>query len=511
LAPLIQAAQGQARESESEEEQAAQGVRDAEAAVEARWEDVARRDEELRRLDALMSAAADRLAGNRRRSEAREIEIAALDEELARIKEGLAAAQNAATEERAALPSRRAAADEARRLREQAEHSLVQARERAETARRSAAQAELAARSAEERALAARLRREEAEAGIADARAALEGLAGRQEALRRARTRAEAVSRAALEIAEHARSWAGDAEERAQRVRREAHDADAHLSSLRQRERSLEQSLEEVARRRSQAEIRRAELRARSDALVERSLEEWGLAEAELAALEAFEPDAEAHAQERIAELERQMKRMGPVNPRAAEEYAELVERETFLTDQIEDLKRSRRDLLKIVREVDETIERVFAEAYADVAREFAIVTERLFPGGSGSLELLEPDDLLNSGVDVEIKPPGKNIKKLSLLSGGERSLVALAFLFAIFRARPSPFYVLDEVEAALDDINLVRFLSLVEDIQQRAQVMIVTHQKRTMEAADVLYGVSMAKDGVSKVVAKRFEEVVLP
>jgi chromosome segregation protein len=511
LRPLIDAARRRAHAAEDGEEEAARILAEAETAIEKRWTDVAREDEELRRLDALMSAAGDRLAGNRRRFEAREVEIAALDEELARLKEGLAAAQHAAIEERAALPARKAAVEEARRVREQAEHSVIEARERADAAGRSAARAELEARSAEERALAAEIRLEEAQAGIADAHAALKGLAGRQRALRRAKARAEDVSRAALEIGERGRSWASDAEGRAQRIRREAYDADVHLTSLRQRERELEQSLEEVTRRRNQAEIKRAELRARSEALVERSLEEWGLAEAELATLEVFHSEAEARAQERISELERQMRRMGQVNPRAAEEYAELIERETFLKDQIEDLKASRRDLLKIVREVDDTIERVFAEAYADVAREFAVVAERLFPGGSGGLRLLEPDDLLNSGIDVEIKPPGKNIKKLSLFSGGERALVALAFLFAIFRARPSPFYLLDEVEAALDDINLVRFLGLIEELEEQAQVMIVTHQKRTMEAADVLYGVSMAKDGVSKVVAKRFEEVVLP
>jgi chromosome segregation protein len=132
-----------------------------------------------------------------------------------------------------------------------------------------------------------------------------------------------------------------------------------------------------------------------------------------------------------------------------------------------------------------------------------------LFPGGSGRLKLTDPDDLLNSGIEVEARPPGKNVRKLSLLSGGERSLVALAFLFSIFRSRPSPFYLLDEVEAALDDFNLQRFIGLVEELEERAQIMIVTHQKRTMEVADVLYGVSMGKDGVSQVIAKRMDEVL--
>jgi chromosome segregation protein len=163
---------------------------------------------------------------------------------------------------------------------------------------------------------------------------------------------------------------------------------------------------------------------------------------------------------------------------------------------------------MKVIREVDDTILDVFGEAYRAVAAEFEGVFERLFPGGTGRLKLTDPDDLLSSGIEVEARPAGKNIKKMSLLSGGERSLVALAFLFALFRARPSPFYLLDEVEAALDDINLQRFIRLVKELEERAQVLIVTHQKRTMEAAGVLYGVSMSKDGVSRVIAKRMEDV---
>ena len=236
-------------------------------------------------------------------------------------------------------------------------------------------------------------------------------------------------------------------------------------------------------------------------------MEEWGLSSAKLVELEPFTVEEEAAAREELVKLEREMRKIGTVNPRAAEEYAELAERETFLVEQIEDLKTSRRDLMKVIREVDDTIVEVFGEAFEAVAAEFEGVFGRLFPGGSGKLKLTNPDDLLATGIEVEARPPGKNVRKLSLLSGGERSLVALAFMFSIFRSRPSPFYLLDEVEAALDDINLQRFLGLIEELEQRAQVLIVTHQKRTMEAADVLYGVSMAKDGVSAVVAKRMED----
>jgi chromosome segregation protein len=351
---------------------------------------------------------------------------------------------------------------------------------------------------------------EEATAGIADAQAALEGLEERRATLRAAVQRAESVAAAAGLAAERGAGWASEADVRAGAARAEAHAAERRLLSLGQRERELEDNLRELARRRSAAEVRRAEVRARTTAVGERAMEEWGLSVQELLSLAPFEDAEEEESRTRAEKLERDMRRLGPVNPHASQEYEELAERERFLTDQIEDLKSSRRDLLKIVRDVDESIIEVFSKGFFDVAAEFESVFQRLFPGGSGALKLTDPDDLLNSGIEIEARPPGKNVKKLSLLSGGERSLVALAFLFAIFRARPSPFYLLDEVEAALDDVNLSRFLQLVAELEEHAQVMIVTHQKRTMEAADVLYGVTMGKDGVSVVVAKRMEEVTL-
>jgi chromosome segregation protein len=371
-------------------------------------------------------------------------------------------------------------------------------------------EAELEARTAEERALGAKLRLEEAEAGIADARKALEGIADLRSALEADKTRAERVAEDALRASELAGEWAVEAEGRAVEARRAAAAGEEQVASLRARERELAQSLDEVVKRRNEAEVRRAEARARKESLGERSMEEWGLSLEALQAMEDFEDaEAEQSARARVEDLDKQMRRMGVINPRAAEEYAELAERETFLLEQIEDLKSSRRDLMKVIHEVDETIVQVFKEAFDDVAREFEGVFDRLFPGGSGRLKLTDPDDLLHSGIEVEARPPGKNVRKLSLLSGGERSLVALAFLFSIFRSRPSPFYLLDEVEAALDDFNLQRFIGLVEELEERAQIMIVTHQKRTMEAADVLYGVSMGKDGVSQVIAKRMEEVI--
>ena len=181
-----------------------------------------------------------------------------------------------------------------------------------------------------------------------------------------------------------------------------------------------------------------------------------------------------------------------------------LTERHTFLATQLDDLRKTRRDLLTVVKEVDDRVQEVFASAYADTAREFEQLFGRLFPGGQGNLVLTEPDDMLATGIEIEARPPGKKVKRLSLLSGGERSLTAIAYLFAIFKARPSPFYVLDEVEAALDDTNLQRLLLVFDELRESSQLIVITHQRRTMEAADALYGITMRGDGVSAVISQQ-------
>jgi chromosome segregation protein len=218
-------------------------------------------------------------------------------------------------------------------------------------------------------------------------------------------------------------------------------------------------------------------------------------------------PYVRAEQEARAAEADRQLTRLGKVNPLALEEYEALVERHQFLATQLEDLRKTRRDLLTVVKEVDDRVQEVFASAYADTAREFEGLFSRLFPGGAGRLMLTEPDDMLTTGIEIEARPPGKKVKRLSLLSGGERSLTAIAYLFAIFKARPSPFYVLDEVEAALDDSNLQRLLGVFTELQESSQLIVITHQRRTMEAADALYGVSMRGDGVSMVISQRVRE----
>ena len=218
-------------------------------------------------------------------------------------------------------------------------------------------------------------------------------------------------------------------------------------------------------------------------------------------------PYVRAEQEKRAATAQRQLDQLGKVNPLALEEYAALEERHQFLANQLEDLKKTRRDLLTVVKEVDDRVQQVFTSAFADTATEFEQIFSRLFPGGEGRLVLTEPDDMLATGIDVEARPPGKKVKRLSLLSGGERSLTAIAFLLAIFKARPSPFYVLDEVEAALDDTNLQRLLGIFEELRGISQLIIVTHQKRTMEVGDALYGTTMQGDGVSTVVSQRLRE----
>jgi chromosome segregation protein len=211
----------------------------------------------------------------------------------------------------------------------------------------------------------------------------------------------------------------------------------------------------------------------------------------------------------RLKDAERLLDRLGRVNPLALEEFAALEQRHKFLTEQLADLTQTRKDLMQIIDDLDEKMKNIFAEAFDDTKKAFEKVFPVLFPGGTGSIFLTDPENMLTTGIEVNVRPAGKRIERLSLLSGGERSLAAIALLIAIFKARPSPFYVMDEVEAALDDANLGRLLHLFQDLRTDSQLIIITHQKRTMEIADALYGVSMRQDGVSAVVGQRLEEKV--
>jgi chromosome segregation protein len=278
----------------------------------------------------------------------------------------------------------------------------------------------------------------------------------------------------------------------------------ARLDALRRRRAAAEKELEELRERSRRVEIDEAEVRMRLEGAVEALRRDHDL-EPEAAEATEQPPLPEGiTAPARVRDLDRELRLMGPINPLALEEFNELQERHRFLEEQLDDVRNTRRDLMRVIKAVDLEIQTVFSAAFADVSGHFTSLFGNLFPGGSGKLVLTNPDDLLNTGVEVEAKPSGKNVKKLSLLSGGERSLTALAFLFAVFRSRPSPFYVMDEVEAALDDVNLHRFLGLISEFRQEAQLLIVSHQKRTMEAGDSLLGVSMQPGGSSKVIVEK-------
>ena len=276
------------------------------------------------------------------------------------------------------------------------------------------------------------------------------------------------------------------------------------LDQARRRRNAAEKELDENRVRSQRVEIEEAEVRMRSEAAVETLRRDHDLepAAAEAAEMPALPEGVAAPA--RMRDLERELRLLGPINPLALEEFNELQERHRFLEEQLEDVRNTRRELMRVIKAVDMEIQTVFAAAFADVSSHFNQLFGMLFPGGTGRLVLTNPDDLLNTGIEVEAKPSGKNVKKLSLLSGGERSLTALAYLFAVFRSRPSPFYVMDEVEAALDDVNLHRFLGLIQEFRREAQLLVVSHQKRTMEAGDCLLGVTMQPGGSSKVVTER-------
>ncbi len=303
-------------------------------------------------------------------------------------------------------------------------------------------------------------------------------------------------------------------------------DRERDLLAVRAALRDLAREHDELVNSVHRDEMARTQQRMRIEQLAERALEELGLDEDGLVADYGphqpvpfsgevadgeTEPDPAPYDREeqtkRLRAAERALALLGKVNPLALEEFSALEERHKFLTEQLEDLKATRKDLLDIVREVDSRVQQVFTEAYADVSAAFDQTFSRLFPGGEGRLVLTDPSDMLTTGVEVEARPPGKKVKRLSLLSGGERSLVAVAFLVALFKARPSPFYILDEVEAALDDTNLGRLLQIYEELRAHSQLLVITHQKRTMEVGDALYGVTMRGDGVSTVISQRLRE----
>ncbi|MFJ4207389.1 chromosome segregation protein SMC [Paenarthrobacter sp. NPDC089675] len=473
--------------------------------------------ERLGHLNSVLRSAvgeSDRLAESLARAEAN-IAEAQLDLEVAA--ERLEAAQEAPDEE----PS--------------TDHRDQLAAE-ARTARALEMEARLALRTAEEQLGALSNRAASLERAAAAERRAREEAARRAQRRRAQAQRAAAVATAvehALRFIDISVDLAAQERDLAEQVREQL---EKELSEVRKGNEALAKELAELTDSVHKDELARAQQRLRIEALEARSIEELGMAAEQLVAQygpdqpvpvpagtgtdkwaelrapvdENGEPVIEgapfvrAEQEKRLKKAERELAALGKVNPLALEEFAALEERHQFLSSQLEDLKSSRKDLLDIIKEVDARVQQVFTEAFADTSAQFDHVFARLFPGGEGRLVLTDPEDMLTTGIEVEARPAGKKIKRLSLLSGGERSLTAVALLVAIFKARPSPFYVMDEVEAALDDTNLGRLITIFEELRESSQLIVITHQKRTMEVADALYGVTMRGDGVSTVISQR-------
>ncbi|HAP91489.1 MAG TPA: chromosome segregation protein SMC [Arthrobacter bacterium] len=474
--------------------------------------------EKLGQLNSLLRSAvgeSDRLAASLARAEAN---VVTEEEALAAVASRLAAAQEAPADEEPSTEQRDALAVAA---------SLARSAEM---------DARLSLRSTEEQLTATTNRAVSLERAAATERRAREEAAERARRRRIQARRAAAVSAAveqairfidvSVELARHERDLAEENRE----------ERDRSLLEIRTTNDSLARELAELTDSVHRDELARARQRARIEALEARCIEELGITPDVLVA--DFGPDVPVpvpaeesgdkwaalrtsvdddgtpviegrpfvreEQEKRLRKAERDLSALGKVNPLALEEFAALEERHQFLSTQLEDLKSSRKDLLDIIKEVDDRVQRVFAEAFEDTRAQFVHVFERLFPGGEGRLVLTDPSDMLTTGIEVEARPAGKKIKRLSLLSGGERSLTAVALLVAIFKARPSPFYVMDEVEAALDDTNLGRLITIFEELRQSSQLIVITHQKRTMEVADALYGVTMRGDGVSTVISQR-------
>ncbi|TWS25277.1 chromosome segregation protein SMC [Tsukamurella sputi] len=517
--------------------------------------------ETRRSVESLSAALAGAVAEAESRREVTESALAALhesDAQLGAIYEQLARLGQAA----------RSARDEAERLvaqrtriessRDETRAALVEHEERLRLAealpddsvsvgtdeRDAAAAALAAARSVE---MEARLARRTAEERAAGVRGKAEGLRRAAAAERAARERAEAAAAARLSAAAVAASVAEGAALVTSRLGRAVTRAAAHRDALeasraqragaldvaRQEATSLTARLAQLTDAVHRDEVARAQAALRIEQLEEQVVASFAMSPDDLVAeygpdvslppsaleLEEYEaarergetvvkpqglPFDRAVQERRLKLAEKDLATLGRVNPLALEEFAALEERYNFLSTQLEDVKSAREDLLSVVEEVDAKILQVFTEAWVDVEREFVEVFKTLFPGGEGRLILTEPSDMLTTGIDVEARPPGKKVKRLSLLSGGEKSLTAVAMLVAIFRARPSPFYVMDEVEAALDDTNLRRLISLFEQLRDKSQLIVITHQKPTMEVADALYGVSMRGDGITQVISQR-------
>jgi chromosome segregation protein len=481
----------------------------------------------LREFDSRLAAQTEKL--NRVR-----VQVEAAQAEAERLERGLALAEEAVTDAAAANENARRELDEAasrpRPILDVAARDGVLAD--LERARETEVEARLQVETARERVRAEQLRAEQLERQLQADRVAAEEAARRAVIRRRQVASAESVIAALPAVLDAVDRSVSEA--RVALTAREAERSaqNEELAELRRGENSLRERLFAVSESVHGLEMQVYEKKLHLSTLLERAGEELGLVEDVLVAeygpevpvpvdesqerVEAQErvelvetsiatvPFNREQQQARLARAERKLGQLGRVNPLALEEFAALEQRHKFLTEQLTDLTDTRRDLLSIIEEIDEKMQDIFSSAFEDTRAAFNLVFPVLFPGGTGSIHLTDPENMLTTGIEVSVKPAGKKIERLSLLSGGERSLAAVALLIAIFKARPSPFYIMDEVEAALDDANLGRLLTIFEDLRQSSQLIVITHQKRTMEIADALYGVSMRADGISAVVGQR-------
>lgn len=491
---------------------------------------------QLREAEAATRSAQEELAGHKASAKAHQQQLERLEKDVARAEQRV---QRCETEIDDAETAATHAAEQAHQVQhrleaaqteETVEEPSTDERDRlgavATAARAQEVDARLALRAAEEQ-------HQQVQERAASLRRNAQAEEHRREQARQAAQRSLESAQQARAVAEEAQAAVEDIEEQLQRADHAAAQAGRARGELQeqvaagQKQRAADsQRVQEVTQRLHQAQLKQTELRLAYEGAQRRADEELSLTaeyviehfgpqmlvpdpdvpeESELA--DEGVPYVRSEQQARLASARRELKALGKVNPLALEEHAALEERHKYLQDQLTDLKSSRQDLLDIIHQVDATVERVFTEAWEDTRVQFERVFARLFPGGEGRLELTDPDDMLATGVEVQARPPGKRIKRLSLLSGGERSLTAVALLVAIFKARPSPFYVMDEVEAALDDTNLSRLLVIFEELRESSQLIVITHQKRTMEIADALYGVSMRQDGSTRVVSQRLSQ----
>ncbi|HWS34072.1 MAG TPA: chromosome segregation protein SMC, partial [Actinoplanes sp.] len=497
---------GAARAEVAELKQSVNTAAQAKRAAEGERNAAARRLAELGAAARSAKAESERLGASRQKAEAaREADlmrVAELEERL-RLAEDTPLDEEPSTEERDRLAA----------LVPQARQNEMEVR--------------LAVRTAEERVSSIAGRADSLMRQANQERQARERAAARRAARARGAEIARAVAHGAAAALEHVAVSLAAAVERRDQIASERTSREAELQEVRATAKRLVAELERLTSEVHRDEMARAEQRMRIEQLEAKAAEDFSLdvetligeygpeqpvppTPAEVAAAEKDgkpvpepAPFHRPTQEKRANKAERDLTLLGKVNPLALEEFAALEERYKFLSDQLEDLRATRKDLLTVVKDVDDRILEVFASAFEDTAREFQAVFQVLFPGGEGRLILTDPDDMLTTGVEVEARPPGKKIKRLSLLSGGERSLTAVAMLCAIFRARPSPFYIMDEVEAALDDVNLGRLITLFQQLREKSQLLIITHQKRTMEVADALYGVTM-RAGVTQVISQR-------